>query len=199
MKVSAINTPQLVSFRGHWKNTTLYNANMCHIGNQKIYLPDKNETPTEIAYAWREETGKLPIDWVKDVNPYNQLDSRKIYKESQQEYFIQGKKYMPLDVLKASALIKYKENSYYESAKLDNLITLAELSSMENNQEETKKYERKIVEMYEQDKSITSKLGIVSAMNRYKDNWGKAVHARATYTDKDIYEDSDIIVANYKE
>lgn len=187
-----------VSFNGQWKKKAVYNAADFHIYNQNIYIPDKNETPEEISSAWKKETGMYPIDWVKKTNPYNQLKKMPAYgEELPTEYVIHGQKYMPADVLKASAMQKLKHSSN-DSDKLNSLKDLANLSNMEYDDTNAKSYERQMVEIYAKQTSPSLKKAVASSMNEYKENWGKAVWARDVYnTGKSIFEDSDEIVKEY--
>lgn len=204
MKLNAISAAsnlrsnRHVSFNGQWKTRSIYNGADYHVYNKKEYIPDEGETPRQIAFAWLKETGLLPIDWVKEVNPFNQIKNHNCGPERETEYTIKGLKYMPLGIIKESVKIKMERNQALNRDYTDELIDLANLSLTEGNKEEAKYYERQMVEIYAKQTSPSLKKAVASSMNEYKENWGKAVWARDVYkTGKSIFEDSDEIVKEY--
>ena len=130
----AYNNKKAQSFNGTWKERAIFNAADYHTHNQKNYIPDENESPKDIAKAWQKETGLLPIDWVKKVNPFNQVKYYKTYgEELDTEYRINGQKYMPLDVLKASVKLKIEYDNTYKTPEIRNYVDLAELAMITND------------------------------------------------------------------
>ena len=204
ISAGAVSRGNNVSFNGQWKKRAVYNAADFHIYNKNEYIPDKNETAYDISNAWKKETGLYPIDWVKKVNPYNQIKKIPYGGEIETEYSIKGKKYMPLDVLKASAQQKLEkmEKEYKadnESQRLVTLIDLAEISSMDDDKKAAKDYESEIVKIYVNQNSLRLKKAVASKMNEYKENWGSAVWAKDVYSSgsKNLYEDSDKMIKEY--
>ena len=178
MKLNAISAAsnlrsnRHVSFNGQWKTRSIYNGADYHVYNKKEYIPDEGETPRQIAFAWLKETGLLPIDWVKEVNPFNQIKNHNCGPERETEYTIKGLKYMPLGIIKESVKIKMERNQALNRDYTDELIDLANLSLTEGNKEEAKYYERQMVEIYAKQTSPSLKKAVASSMNEYKENWG---------------------------
>ncbi len=195
--ISASNKYNNWAFSGVWKERKIYNAADYHIYNKKVYIPDEFETPEEIAMAWKNETGLFPIDWVKKVNPFNQVTKSPQYgQERETEYSIKDKKYLPYEVLKASALLK-NDTLFNDNEKVKNFIDIAELAMMEDNKEEAKLYEKKIVREFASQTHPRGKLAIASLMDEYKNRWGEQVYARDKYNPRaDIFEDSDTMLKN---
>ena len=201
MKLNAISAAsnlrsnRHVSFNGQWKTRSIYNGADYHVYNKKEYIPDEGETPRQIAFAWLKETGLLPIDWVKEVNPFNQIKNHNCGPERETEYTIKGLKYMPLGIIKESVKIKMERNQALNRDYTDELIDLANLSLTEGNKEEAKYYERQIIEQYKKQSSSKVKMGFKYLMEDYKENWGKSVWADDSYCGgKRLDMDSDELI-----
>ena len=87
------------AFSGHWESTNREKYIGYWDGVIRSYVPDEGESLKDIALAWKRETGLLPTEWVQKVNTYNQS-------EEPVEYRIKGSPYMPIDVLRASVLLR---------------------------------------------------------------------------------------------
>lgn len=196
----AYNNKKAQSFNGTWQKRLVFNGADYHTHNQKDYIPDENESPRDIAKAWQKETGLLPIDWVKKVNPFNQVNHYKTYgEEKDTEYRINGQKYIPLDVLKESVKLKIEYDNAYKTPEIRNYVDLAELAMITNNKKEAKIYEKEMVKIFENERAPKLQYANSKTMDEYKNHWGTEVRARAIYpTGKDIYEDSDEMVKEYK-
>lgn len=191
----ACKKPKMQSFNGSWEEKTIYKPDVYHSYHQKTYLPDKGESTTEIAKAWEKETGLLPIDWVKDVNPYNQLGSKTNNgKYEKTEYVINGQKYMPVDVLIASAREKLNRKDEYDGyGKIKDCIELAQLHSLEGNQKAVKDVEKQIAQNFATQIMIKEKVASASLVNTYKEGWGTAMLACEVYKNcpkNSLYEES---------
>ncbi len=157
------NKAAMKSFKGHWEEDTALNASGYVMNERKSYVPDKNESPAEIAIAWEKETGKLPIDWVKQNNLYNQ--GKNI------NYQIKDKSYLPFSLLKASAEVKLGR----ASDSIDKVFAyteLAKLAAQEGNEKAQRKLETKIQETFAQVSGAKYQMMLANHLNSYKDDYG---------------------------
>lgn len=201
MKINAISAGnhRAVSFNGTWTKREIYNAADYHVYDKKEYTPDKDETPEKISIAWLKETGALPIDWIKKVNPFNQVEESRNGAPVKTEYSIKGHKFMPLDIIKASVEMKIDRAKASGRTYMEELIDLANIALMESDKDRAKAYEKEMVDQYKRESSPRSKDGTAYLMNEYKENWGKAIRTLDKYVPgADLYQDSDEMVKKYQ-
>ncbi len=125
MRIYNINTTTPQNFRGHWEDYKISSKSGFIDINKKIYIPDKKESATDIAIAWKNQTGLLPSDWVKKHNPYNQV-------KNDIQYEIQGCPYLPIDILQASIKLKL-QNSKSNLERLDLYTETAKFAAQEDD------------------------------------------------------------------
>lgn len=176
MRISAISNfsaeCRKPHFNGQWETKTT-NHNWDD-SIKKIYVPDKNESLTSIAEAWRDETGELPCDWVTLNNPYNQ-------NSNDVQYEIKNYPYIPVNLLIASAKIKTAEADW-GIEKMASYVQLAKLNAQLNNKKQVNIYEQKMEQTLKND-IFGAKYQTLAAgmMNEYKDGFGSNTLARAIY------------------
>lgn len=167
MRINAVSNQNL-GFRGTWETQRL--GKFVHYTDpdrvKKVYIPDENENEYSIAHAWKQETGLLPIDWVKENNPYNQSNSRI-------QYEVAGSPYMPLNVLKASTEMKYRKiDDYDNNSKIEKHIELAKLAAQENDKEEVETQEHNMINQMKKIPAPSLVMAAAMHMDNYKDNFG---------------------------
>lgn len=186
MKISAVslNYARPKNFKGHFETRTVNNMSG-FLYNQRVYVPDKNESPESIAVAWKNETGKLPHEWVKTNNIY----ASSYDKEHAPAYKIKDNAYMPIDVLKASILVAGKAKTYLDSQdKLDTLISLAKLEKQTGNEKAVKGLEKEMI------KTIPNIYGAKyleiakMSLNDYKEDFGTEYVGMYNYQPKKFNE-----------
>ena len=163
------------SFNGHWEEQYSFQFMNCS-GNKiikKVYVPDENESLTDVAKAWKSETGKLPSDWVKSNNPYDQS-------EEKVQYEIKNSPYMPINLLIASERIKEK-NANSHTDKIDSYVELAKFYAQKNDYQQVKAYENKMVDTFKDISGAKSQEIAASIMDKYKEDFGSDTKAKVRY------------------
>lgn len=178
MRVDCISANKSVTsgvyFDGHWEMRRInqYPNQKFRDRIKMVYIPDQSETPYQIAYAWKNETGYAPIDWIKRNNPYNQSTSPI-------QYEIENCPYLPIDVIKASVDLKYRLiNSDEKHRKIDKYIELAKLAAQVGDKQDVLNQEKNMAVTLMQITDSASKLKAVFAMDNYKPDFGTTVMDR---------------------
>lgn len=165
MKISTITTQKQItpSFNGEWKERRVghFFANRYH--TECKYIPDAGESMHDIAMAWARKTKKLPSEWIRSNNIYNQT--------GEVHYQLGDSYYMPLELIKASLEIERKKDKYYGQEEIS-IIELARLAQQTGDTEAVKEYDEKLIELARKKVIASDCVTTNELLNNYKEGLG---------------------------